>query len=184
MICALAIGTIACGAGTTSAGGATTASDGSAETFGIRNGARPQPRLITAGQPTPAQLDAARAGGVRTVISLRADDEPGQAWEADALMTEGVRFVRIPVHGAEDLTEEKARQLDAALAEALAAEGDVLLHCGSSNRVGALMALRAFYVQGKSVEEALAVGRASGLASLEPQVRERLLAACSALGRC
>lgn len=174
----------ACGGGASAGGEATAGAESATETFGIANAARPEPRLLTAGQPTPAQLDAARAAGVRTVISLRAPDEPGQEWEADALMSEGVRFLRIPVRGPDDLTEEKARQLDAALAEALAEEGDVLLHCASSNRVGALMALRAFYVQGKRVEEALAIGRAAGLTRLEPQVRERLLAACEALERC
>lgn len=154
------------------------------DTFGIRNAARPFPRILTAGQPTPAQLDAAHQAGVRTVISLRAEDEPGQEWEAETLEGEGVRFVRIPIRGAEDLTEDRARQLDAALAAALAEEADVLVHCGSSNRVGALMALRAFYVEGKSVEEALAVGRAAGLTRLEPVVRAHLQAACESRDRC
>ncbi len=171
------------GAGTGTAE-ATSGAESTTDTFGIANAARPEPRLLTAGQPTPAQLDAARAGGVRTVITLRAPDEPGQQWEADALMTEGVRFLRIPVRGPDDLTEENARRLDAALVEALAEEGDVLLHCGSSNRVGALMALRAFFVQGKSAEEALAIGRAAGLTRLEPHVHERLRAACESLDRC
>ena len=58
--------------------------------------------------------------------------------------------------------------LDRLLAQA---EGErTLLHCASGNRVGALMALRAAWLHGASDEEALAIGRAHGLASLRGQV--------------
>jgi len=46
----------------------------------------------------------------------------------------------------------------------------VLVHCMSGNRVGALFALRAFWLQGMSAVEALAVGRRYGLTKLEPLV--------------
>ena len=55
-------------------------------------------------------------------------------------------------------------------------EGKVLMHCGSGNRVGAMMALRARWVQGRSAEEALAIGRSSGLKGLEGDVRTLLQA--------
>ena len=53
-------------------------------------------------------------------------------------------------------------------------DGEVLLHCASGNRVGALLALAAVQVDGASPEAALTLGRAAGLKSLEPVVMERL----------
>ena len=50
----------------------------------------------------------------------------------------------------------------------------MLLHCGSGNRVGALLALKAFWLDGGSAEEALEVGLAGGVTRLEPTVRELL----------
>jgi hypothetical protein len=40
--------------------------------------------------------------------------------------------------------------------------------------VGALLALKAFQLDGASAEEALDLGRRAGLKGLEPAVRERL----------
>ena len=40
--------------------------------------------------------------------------------------------------------------------------------------VGAMMALKAKFVDGKSNEEALAIGKACGLKALEPAVKEAL----------
>ena len=45
---------------------------------------------------------------------------------------------------------------------------------GSGNRVGALFALKAQYVDGKSTEDALSEGRAHGLKAMEPAVRQLL----------
>ena len=50
------------------------------------------------------------------------------------------------------------------------AAGATLVCCGSSNRVGALLALRAHFVEGRSAAESLAFGKACGLSKLEPRV--------------
>ena len=50
----------------------------------------------------------------------------------------------------------------------------VIIHCASGNRVGALLALRANLIQGKSASEALAFGKAAGLTTLEDAVKQRL----------
>lgn len=139
----------------------------------------PRPGLYTAAQPTAAQIEAAAARGVRTVISLRGDGEVD--WdEQSQVESAGLRFVRVPVRSAADLSPESVTALDAALREA--GDAPVLLHCGSSNRVGALVALRAAWLEGADLEAAIEAGRAAGLASLEPAVRERLGEA--ALARC
>ena len=47
----------------------------------------------------------------------------------------------------------------------------VLVHCGSGNRVGALFALRAAWLQGVAPAQAVALGRAAGMTALEPAIR-------------
>jgi len=49
-----------------------------------------------------------------------------------------------------------------------------MLYCASSNRVGAMLALKAHWVDGESPEEALELGLAAGLTSLERSVRDLL----------
>ena len=138
----------------------------------IPNARVPIDGLLSGGQPTPAQIEAAANGGFLTVINLRTDQEPGFEWEREAVERAGMRYVPIPV-GADGLARENVERIDAALAEALA-EGPVLLHCGSGNRIGAVLALREAWLGGKQPEEALSYGLASGLTGLEGKVREIL----------
>ena len=127
------------------------------------------PGLHSAGQPTPGQLDALAAAGVRTVINLRAPNEPVEFDEARHARSLGLAYVQIPVAGADDLTRDKARQLSAALA---AAEplGGTLIHCASGNRVGALLALVAAWERQASPTEAMRLGEAAGMTTLRPAV--------------
>jgi uncharacterized protein (TIGR01244 family) len=138
----------------------------------LRNGLKPFPgeALLVGGQPTPAQLEKARDLGYKTVINLRGAEEEGNTDPAQ-VESLGMSYIAIPIKGAADMTEEKAR----ALAEALeTAESPVMLHCASGNRVGGLLAMKAYYVDGSSPEEALRVGKAAGMTRLEPAVREKL----------
>ena len=48
------------------------------------------------------------------------------------------------------------------------------MHCASGNRVGGLFALKAFYVDGKTPEEALEIGRSAGMTRTEAVVRQEL----------
>ncbi len=140
----------------------------------IKNARQPEEGLLTGGQPTAEQLAEAAAAGYRTVVNLRPLAE--QEWNEPAKAAElGLRYVALPVAGADDLTLDNAR----ALAEILDDEANypVLVHCASSNRVGALFALRAFHLEGKSSDESLEIGRQAGLTSLEAKVRERLVKA-------
>jgi len=129
--------------------------------------------VLSGGQPTPEQIAEAAAAGFRTVINLRAAEEPGFEWEPAAVEAPGMRYVSIPVEGASGLTRENVDRIDAALAEARRA-GPVLLHCSSGNRIGAVLALRAAWVEGRPAVEALAVGLGAGLTRLEPATREIL----------
>lgn len=140
---------------------------GDEQSFGLPAEGSPEPGITTAAQPSPEQLEALADAGFTTVINLRTDaemdfDEGGQ------VQSLGMNYHSIPIGSAADVNEETARQLDAYLA---AADGPVLVHCASSNRVGALFAVRE-HLAGADSETALAKGKAAGLTSLEPRARE------------
>lgn len=138
----------------------------------IPNGRMAFTDVLTGGQPSPAQLGAAQGAGYRTIINLRPADELKDWDEADRARALGLNYVSIPIAGAGDLTEAKARALADALDDI---EGyPVMVHCGSGNRVGALFALKAAWIDGEDIDTALEIGRRAGLTSLEPVVRERL----------
>jgi len=119
-----------------------------------------------------ADIPKIAAAGVREVIDLRTDSETPGFDEAAAVRAAGMQYHNLPIRGPQDLTPQNVRALDALLSSA--GDAPVLVHCASSNRVGALMALRAATLQGKSTEAAIEVGKAWGLTSLEPVVREHL----------
>ncbi|MGB5160675.1 MAG: sulfur transferase domain-containing protein [Thermoanaerobaculia bacterium] len=126
--------------------------------------------ILVGGQPTPGQLERARDLGYKTVINLRQPEEKDNT-DPELVRYLEMTYVSLPIGGPSDITQEKAR----ALADALeATESPVLVHCASGNRVGGLFAMKAFYVDGMSPEEALAVGKAAGMTRLEPTVREKL----------
>lgn len=128
------------------------------------------PEYVSTGQPDEQILAKAGAAGYAAVIDLRTESEERGFDEAAAVEALEMRYYRLPVAGAEDVTFENAGRLDEILA---GIDGPVLLHCASGNRVGALFALRAS-MAGASDEEALEVGKAAGLTRLEAAVRERL----------
>jgi uncharacterized protein (TIGR01244 family) len=134
----------------------------------VRDGRMPMEGVLTGGQPTDEQLAALRDAGYKTVINLREPNERGTRGEAETVAELGMTYVSLPVKGAAGLTEENAAALAAALEQA---ERPLLLHCGSSNRVGALLALKAFWLEGASAEEALEIGRDGGMTRLESAVR-------------
>jgi protein tyrosine phosphatase (PTP) superfamily phosphohydrolase (DUF442 family) len=152
--------------------GAARAAIESIAALGVANAAEPLPGLVSAAQPTREQIDGLRTLGYQSFVSLRPQDEAGAGWEEDYLGGGAAEFARIPIAGAADLTRENVEALDRVLD---AAAGDpVVLYCASSNRVGALLALRAYWLDGAEEGAALELGREAGLAGLEPAVRELL----------
>lgn len=116
-------------------------------------------RVGSSGPPTLASIAGLRARGYGMVINLRTDAEPGVAAERAAVEAAGLRYVHIPVAGFTfDLTD--AAKLNAALASAPA--GDVLLHCGSGARAGALWGLAQGLERGLTPEQAAELARRSG----------------------
>lgn len=139
----------------------------------VANARVPLASVLSGGQPTAEQIALAGRAGFRTVINLRTDQERGFEWEREAVEKSGMRYVQIPVAGAAGLTRDNAERLDRELERALA-EGPVLLHCASGNRIGALLALRAAWLEGVDPEKALQYGRDSGLTGLDAATSELL----------
>ncbi len=130
----------------------------------------PKANLITGGQPEADAWPVMAARGVTTVINLRPDTELSGRDEAAEVAAAGMRYHQLPVDGAAGITMDNARALQSLLQDA---EGPVLLHCASGNRVGALMALAAADA-GATTEQAIEQGQAAGLTSAETRVREVL----------
>jgi protein tyrosine phosphatase (PTP) superfamily phosphohydrolase (DUF442 family) len=141
-------------------------------TLGVTNAREPIPGLITAGQPTEDQMRALAAAGYENFVSLRLPGENGAGWEEAFAGRQDLTFTRLPISGAEDLTLENVEELD----RILDAAGDTptVLYCGSSNRVGAMLALRAHWLDGMDPGQALDLGRAAGMTRLEPVVTQAL----------
>lgn len=135
-------------------------------------GGAPAPNLLTAGQPTASDFEAMAKAGLKHVINLRPPTEDAGFDEAALAARLGLNYTVVPVAGPGDLNRRSTQALDAALAKA---GGEAtLVHCASSNRVGALLALRAAWLQNKPADEALAFGRAAGLTKMEPAVQQLL----------
>jgi uncharacterized protein (TIGR01244 family) len=136
----------------------------------IRNGVMVEEDVLAGGQPTPEELTALAEAGYRTVLNMRLPDESDNT---DPAFVEelGMAYVDVPIEGAAGLSEERAIQFAEALAEV---ERPVVVHCGSGNRVGALFALKAYYVDGKSADEAMQIGLDAGMTRLESAVAEHL----------
>ncbi|HEY5760680.1 MAG TPA: sulfur transferase domain-containing protein [Steroidobacter sp.] len=132
----------------------------------------PQENRIVSGAIDAADIGHLRAAGIEHLINLRTKEESAGLDEALVAGGLGIDYHWIPIRGAESLTLENAQMLDAALADA----GDelTLVHCGSGNRVGALIAVRETWIRHRSIEDAIAEGKRWGLTSLEASVRSLL----------
>jgi uncharacterized protein (TIGR01244 family) len=126
--------------------------------------------ITTAGQPSAEALAAVAAAGYKSVIDLRGATEDRGFDEQATVEKLGMSYVNLPVAGAAGVTYANASELDRLLADL---PKPVLLHCSTSNRVGALLALRA-QQGGADNQSALDFGTANGLVSLKPAVEEKL----------
>jgi len=131
----------------------------------------PAPGIVSAGRLAPADIARVRNAGIRHVIDLTPDAETPDFDEAAAVSAAGMRYSNLPLRGAVDLTRENVLAFDALVRNA---ERPLLVHCASGNRVGAIAALRAAWIDGRSADEAIAIGRAWGLKGLEVDVRQKL----------
>ncbi len=138
----------------------------------IINARRPSADLLTGGQLSEDQMLALKEQGYTRFINLRSAEENGTGWEEEFAAQNGIDFLRIPIAGGADINAANAELL----ADALSGEDteQSVVYCGSGNRVGALLALKAHFVDGQEAKEALEFGLDAGLTRLEPVVREAL----------
>lgn len=92
--------------------------------------------VILSGQPPAERFAELASQGVRTVITLRAEEELD--WdEREVVESAGMDFVPLRFRGAENLTDEIFDEARKELRRAVD-DRQVLLHCASANRVGAI----------------------------------------------
>lgn len=125
--------------------------------------------MTSAGQPDEAAFGVFAKQGYTTVIDLRTEGEDRGIDEPDVVEGLGMEYISLPI-GRDDINLENAQFLDRLLESA---DGPVLVHCGSGNRVGALLALRES-LNGADDEAALEYGRKGGMTGLEGTVKEAL----------
>lgn len=131
---------------------------------------QPVDGIRSSGQPDAQEFATLAESGYVAVVDLRGPAEDRGLDESAVLEELGLDYIQLPLTSPEAISFENAAKLDEILAEF---DGPVLLHCGSGNRVGALLTLRKS-MDGASDEDALSYGRSAGLTGLEPVVRSRL----------
>ncbi len=139
--------------------------------FNMINVAEPMQGLTTGGQPSLQDLKLLAESGTKVVINLRTKDEFKRFDEKKVVEDLGMTYVSIEIAGSDGITAANAKRLDEALNNL---QQPALVHCASSNRVGGLLAYRAFKIQGKTAEEAFALGKISGMSSTEKRVKKLL----------
>jgi uncharacterized protein (TIGR01244 family) len=133
--------------------------------------AAPAPGVFTSGRLTDVDVASIQHSGIREVIDLSLDSETPDFDEAAAARSRGLLYRNLPIQGAGGLSLENVKEFDALLRSA---KRPVLVHCASSNRVGAIAALKAAWLDGASTEQAIAIGKSWGLKGLEAEVRTRI----------
>src|SRR5690606_6890957 len=146
-------------------------SDGTPHTPALSRFANPTPKIHTGGRITAEDLPALRAAGITHIIDLTPDAETPDFDEATAVRAAGLSYDNLPIAGSADLHRGSVDAFDQLLR---GIQGPALVHCASGNRVGALAALRAAWLQDADEEAAIAEGHRWGLRSLEGEVRARL----------
>ena len=127
--------------------------------------------ITSSGQPDEAAFRVFADAGYAVVIDMRGPEEDrGLDNEQAVVESLGMDYILFPLTSREQISFDTARELDKVLQ---GIDGPVLVHCGSGNRVGAVLALR-HSLNGASKEESIAHGKNAGLTRLEDVVRERL----------
>lgn len=130
----------------------------------------PAAGITAAGQPNEEGLRELADAGYAAVIDLRTSGEDRGLDEQAVVEELGMKYISLPIAGKSAVNFENAGILDQILD---GFEQPVLVHCGSSNRVGAMLALRE-KLNGADDEAALAFGKSAGMTSLEATVKAKL----------
>lgn len=138
------------------------------DTYGIPNATFPEPGVMAAAQPTGEQIQLAAEDGYRTLLDLRPREEPREFDEILAARQNGLAYVNIPV----TLATLGQATIDRFLEAMERAERPVLLHCGTANRVGAM--IYAWLVLEKRLPPEQALKRAKAAGLRQPELIEKV----------
>lgn len=130
----------------------------------LPNGACPLPHIGTAGQPRREHFRRLAEAGFRTVIDLRAPDEPRGFDEAAAARDAGLAYENVPVT-AQTLGDAQFDRVRSLLTDS--GTRPALVHCASANRVGALLIPYLLLDEGRTPAEAMEIAQRAGLRSQE-----------------
>ncbi|SUD90930.1 beta-lactamase hydrolase domain-containing protein [Psychrobacter phenylpyruvicus] len=138
----------------------------------LDNAKFPDANTVVTGKLSPEKITKIAEAGIEHIINLQPESELSFD-EKSAVEAAGIHYTHLPIAGADDLKQINLLEFDKALR---AHHGKkTLLHCGSGNRVGACIALRAGWLRGRKMDTAMQRGKEHGLGSLEEEVRMRLL---------
>jgi uncharacterized protein (TIGR01244 family) len=126
--------------------------------------------IFLASQPSPADFEQARKGGVRTVINQRHESEITDFDERAIVKSLGLRYENPAWNGTAELTDEV---IDHTRDLLNTAERPILMHCSSANRTGAVWLAYRALDGGLSWDEALAEAKTVGLKSPEYEAKVR-----------
>ena len=129
------------------------------------------PQFIVGGQPSEHDLVIISKSGIKTVINLRGEGEFNDFDEKAKVEALGMTYITIPISGASDINSENL----ISFSNAIENQEEAFVHCASGNRVGAMFALDAHFNHDKSLEEAITIGKKSGLTRLEATVRKVIM---------
>lgn len=123
-------------------------------------------------QPTAADLVTLARRGARLVLDLRQPSEDHGCDESALVAAGGMTYRNLPVAGVAGLTPGNVREFARLVDDP--ANHPLVIHCATANRVGALVALKAAWLDGADTETALALGRRAGMRAIETAVRAAL----------
>lgn len=126
----------------------------------IKNFLRINDKICTGGQPALDDLARLKAEGVKAVINLRQASEMNLEEESAKAKELGMRYIHIPVNGA-DLKPESADEFLKAMADP--ANRPMFIHCATANRVGAFWMIYRVVKDGWKVEDAEEEARKIGM---------------------
>ncbi len=132
----------------------------------VRNYNRTTDQIATGGYLFEGGEEELKDNGFVTILDLRTPQE-GTADEKIRVEKIGMKYVNIPIYGG-SISDKQIKQFTEIIDKS---EKPLLVHCGSGNRVGALLSL---YNIKKGVPNNIAykIGRASGMSlSMEDNIK-------------
>jgi protein tyrosine phosphatase (PTP) superfamily phosphohydrolase (DUF442 family) len=142
----------------------------SIQDLSLKNASAYKDNYITGGQPSISDLELLAKQGIKHVINLRSEGEFNNFNEKEIVESLGMVYLNLEIGGVGDLNQNKIKAFSKLLSNK-----KTLVHCASGNRVGALFALDAYFVKNTTADEAIYIGKKTGLTRLESKVNSMII---------